>query len=129
MTGDKIGGISRNINKKMLFYLVLCIIYTIFAASLIKKGMNMNTITIDNKLYNEAILYAGKKRMSVAGLFESAVRNFMDLHPIKSKQSVLDSVEYKRALEAMDELMADEQTVSVPVDEDGRDARIAKYIL
>ena len=129
MTGDKIGGISTNINKKMLFYLVLCIIYTIFAASLIKKGMNMNTITIDNKLYNEAILYAGKKRMSVAGLFESAVRNFMDLHPIKSKQSVLDSVEYKRALEAMDELMADEQTVSVPVDEDGRDARIAKYIL
>ena len=89
----------------------------------------MNTITIDNKLYNEAILYAGKKRMSVAGLFESAVRNFMDLHPIKSKQSVLDSVEYKRALEAMDELMADEQTVSVRVDEDGRDARIAKYIL
>ena len=129
MTGDKIGGISTNINKKMLFYLVLCIIYTIFAASLIKKGMNMNTITIDNKLYNEAILYAGKKQMSVAGLFESAVRNFMDLHPIKSKQSVLDSVEYKRALEAMDELMADEQTVSVPVDEDGRDARIAKYIL
>ena len=53
----------------------------------------------------------------------------MDLHPIKSKQSVLDSVEYKRALEAMDELMADEQTVSVPVDEDGRDARVAKYIL
>ena len=88
-----------------------------------KKGINMNTITIDNKLYNEAILYAGKKRMSVAGLFESAVRNFMDLHPIKSKQSVLDSVEYKRALEAMDEFVADEQTVSVPVDEDGRDAR------
>ena len=72
-----------------------------------KKGINMNTITIDNKLYNEAILYAGKKRMSVAGLFESAVRNFMDLHPIKSKQSVLDSVEYKRALEAMDEFVAD----------------------
>ena len=29
----------------------------------------MNTITIDNNLYNEAILYAGKKRISVTGLF------------------------------------------------------------
>ena len=38
----------------------------------------MNTITIDNNLYNEAILYAGKRRMSVAALFESAVRKFMD---------------------------------------------------
>ena len=73
----------------------------------------MNTITIDNNLYSEAILYAEKKRMSIAGLFESAVRNFMDSHPIKSNKSVLDSIEYKRALEAMDE-----QTVSVPIDED-----------
>ena len=53
----------------------------------------------------------------------------MDSHPISSKKSVLDSIEYKRALEAMDEIMADEQTVSVPADEDGRDARIEKYIL
>ena len=89
----------------------------------------MNTITIDDNLYNEAILYAGKKRMSVAGLFESAVRNFMDSHPIKPRKSVLDSMEYKRALEAMDAIMADEQTVSVPVDENGRDARIEKLIL
>ena len=35
-------------------------------------------------------------------------------------------MEYKRALEAMDAIMADEQTVSVPVDENGRDARIEK---
>ena len=35
----------------------------------------------------------------------------------------------KKALEAMDAIMADEQTVSVPVDENGRDARIEKYIL
>ena len=53
----------------------------------------------------------------------------MDSHPIKSKKSVLDSIEYKRALEAMDEIMADEQTVSGPIDEDGRDARTEKYIL
>ena len=89
----------------------------------------MNTITIDNNLYNEAILYAGKRRMSVAGLFESAVRNFMDSHPIKPRKSVLDSMEYKKALEAMDAIMADEQTVSVPIDENGRDARIERYIL
>ena len=57
------------------------------------------------------------------------MRNFMDLHRIKSTKSVLDSVEYKNALEAMDEIMADEQTVSVPIDEDGRDARSEKYML
>ena len=83
----------------------------------------MNSVTIDNNLYNEAILYADRKKMSISGLFEFAVRNFMDLHPIKSTKSVLDSVEYKNALEAMDEIMADEQTVSVPIDEDGRNAR------
>ena len=91
-----------------------------FCSVINKERPNMNTITIDNNLYSEAILYAEKKRMSIAGLFESAVRNFMDSHPIKSKKSVLDSIEYKRALEAMDEIMADEQTVSVPIDEDGR---------
>ena len=89
----------------------------------------MNSVTIDNNLYNEAILYADRKKMSISGLFEFAVRNFMDLHPIKSTKSVLDSVEYKNALEAMDEIMADEQTVSVPIDEDGRDARSEKYRL
>ena len=89
----------------------------------------MNTITIDKNLYSEAILYAEKKRMSIAGLFESAVRNFMDSHPIKSNKSVLDSIEYKRALEEMDKIMADEQTVSVPIDEDVRDASLYKYIL
>ena len=67
--------------------------------------------------------------MSIAGLFESAVHNFMDSHPIKSKKSVLDSIEYKRALKAMDEIMADEQTVSGPIDEDGRDARTEKSLL
>ena len=89
----------------------------------------MNSVTIDNNLYNEAILYADRKKMSISGLFEFAVRNFMDLHPIKSTKSVLDSVEYKNALEAMDEIMADEQTVSGPIDEDGRDARSEKYML
>ena len=89
----------------------------------------MNSVTIDNNLYNEAILYADRKKMSISGLFEFAVRNFMDSHPIKSTKSVLDSVEYKNALEAMDEIMADEQTVSVPIDEDGRDARSEKYML
>ena len=89
----------------------------------------MNSVTIDNNLYNEAILYSDRKKMSISGLFEFAVRNFMDLHPIKSTKSVLDSVEYKNALEAMDEIMADEQTASVPIDEDGRDARSEKYML
>lgn len=89
----------------------------------------MNTIIIDNKLYNEAILYAGQKRMSVSGLFEYAVRQFMKLNPVKTKSSILASDEYKKALEAMDEIVADEQTFTVPLDEDGRDARVEKYML
>ena len=88
----------------------------------------MNTITIDNKLYNEAMQYADNKRMSVSALFEYAVRRFMELNPIRTKDSVLDSAEYKRALDYMDELMAGEQIVSVPSDEDGSEARIEKYV-
>ena len=88
----------------------------------------MNTITIDNKLYNEAMQYADNKRMSISGLFEFAVRKFMEHNPVRTKESVLDSAEYKRALDYMDELMAGEQIVPVPSDEDGRDARTEKYM-
>ena len=81
----------------------------------------MHTVTIDNHLYKEAILYASRKNISISGLFEYAVRNFMNLHPVKTKGSILDSIEYKKAL---DEITAGEQAVAVPADEDGRDARI-----
>ena len=41
-----------------------------FCSVINKERSNMNTITIDNNLYSEAILYAEeKKRMSIAGLF------------------------------------------------------------
>lgn len=88
----------------------------------------MNTITIDNKLYNEAMQYADNKKMSISGLFEYAVRKFMELNPVRTKNSILDSAEYKRALDYMDELMAGEQSISIPSNEDGRDARTEKYI-
>ena len=71
--------------------------------------------------YNERFLLSSHRNLDKKYNMES--------HPVKTKGSVFDSIEYKRALEAMDEILADEQTVSVPVDEDGRDARIEKYIL
>ena len=89
----------------------------------------MHTVTIDNHLYKEDILYASRKNISISGLFEYAVRNFMNLHPVKTKGSILDSIEYKKALEAMDEITAGEQAVAVPADEDGRDARIEQFSL
>ena len=97
-------------------------------ASIVKSILSMNTITIDNKLYKEAMQYADNKRMSISGLFELAVRKFMEHNPVRTKESVLDSAEYKRALDYMDELMAGEQIVSVPSDEDGRGARTEKYM-
>ena len=45
---------------------------------------------------------------------KSAVRNFMDSHPIKPRKSVLDSMEYKRALEAiLSESVAHQRTSAI----------------
>lgn len=89
----------------------------------------MSTVTIDPELYNEAIKYANNEKMSISGLFELAVRKLMDLHPMKANDTIPDSVEYRNALEYMDKLFAGEQNVSIPADEDGRDARAEKYVL
>lgn len=88
----------------------------------------MNTITIDSKIYNEALRYASRKRMSVSSLFEIAVRKLIDMSPAHQTSNVFESIEYEKALNFMDTIVSDSQTISVPVDEDGREARIEKYM-
>lgn len=88
----------------------------------------MSTITIDSRIYNEALQYASRKRMSVSNLFEVAVRKLMDMSPAHHTSNVYKSAEYEEALNFMDTIVSDSHTNSVPVDEDGREARIEKYM-
>lgn len=88
----------------------------------------MNTITIDSQIYDEALQYASKKKMSVSSLFEFAVRKLMDMKPAHQTQNVFESVKYEKALNFMDTIVADSYNIVVPVDEDGREARSEKYM-
>jgi len=88
----------------------------------------MNTITIDSQIYDEALQYASKKKMSVSHLFEVAVRKLLDMKPAHQTSNVFESLEYEKALNLMDTIVADSCKIVVPADEDGREARIEKHM-
>ena len=91
----------------------------------------MNTISINTRLYNDALNFASKKRMSISTLVELAVRHFIDVGQLQSSQSghaKIDQMEFQKALDHMDSLMSGYDGMVVPADEDGRDARVEKYL-
>lgn len=89
----------------------------------------MNTISIDSRIYGEALSYATKKKMSVSDLFELAVRKLMDKSPVSNTSDVTESAKYAEALDLMEDIVSDSYSnIHVPADEDGRDARVEKYL-
>ena len=88
----------------------------------------MNTVTIDSQLYNEAVRYATKERMTLSGLFELAVRRLMYVDTPQTSSKVIDRKEFQKALDYMNLLMSEEDNLSVPADEDGKAERLKKYL-
>ena len=92
---------------------------------------NMNTISINTSLYNDALNYASKKSMSISTLVELAVRHFISMrqpHFSDTMPKAFDKNAYRKALEYMDTLTAGDSDVIIPADEDGREARVEKYL-
>ena len=83
----------------------------------------MNTLTIDQALYDGAALYARQNNMSVQKVIELGVKLLLDnVHHSNTKTNDLEE-----ALKYVSTLSA-KGGRSVPVDENGRDARIEKYV-
>ena len=85
----------------------------------------MNTLTIDQAVYDGAALYARQNNMSVQKVIELGVKLLLDnVHHSNTKTN---DIELEKALKYVSTLSA-KGGRSVPVDENGRDARIEKFV-
>lgn len=90
----------------------------------------MNTINIDNSLYNSTIQYAQQHNMNINQVVEAGLKLLLSqISPKHEKaKSVWETGEYKDAMAYLDTL-SDSRGNNIPADEDGREARTEKYEL
>ena len=86
----------------------------------------MNTLTIDQAVYDGAALYARQNNMSIQKVIELGVKLLLD--NVRHSNTKANDMELEEALKFVSTLSA-KGGRTVPVDENGRDARIEKYIL
>ena len=90
-----------------------------------KERTNMNTLTIDQAVYDGAALYARQNNMSVQKVIELGVK--LLLTNVRHSNTKANDMELEEALKYVSTLSA-KGGRTVPVDENGRDARIEKYV-
>lgn len=85
----------------------------------------MNTIKINADIYHEAENYAKLNNLSIQNVIEKGLKTFFEnMRALKPRH---ESVDMKQALQYVSTLSASGSAV-VPADEDGREARSAKYL-
>lgn len=89
---------------------------------------NMNTVTINSKLYNSTELYAKKHKMTIEEVVESGLRLLLNSFGTKQNKvkTIWETGEYKNASAYLDSLV-DDGGKPIPAGDDGRDARTEKY--
>lgn len=86
----------------------------------------MNTLTIDQNIYNGAELYARQNNISIQEVFELGVK--LLLAKVNLAKPKNEDLELKEALKYVSTLSA-KGGRTVPVDENGSDARIYPHYL
>ena len=86
----------------------------------------MNTITIDQSVYEGAALYARQNNISIQKVIEQGVKLLLENVRLAKPQNV--DIELEKALKYVSTLSA-KGGRPVPANEDGRDARIEKFML
>ena len=124
MMGDKIGGYKQK-NKKKCFFIWFCLRFALSLQRKIKERTVMNTLTIDQAVYDGAALYARQNNMSVQKVIELGVKLLLD--NVRHSNTKTNDMELEQALKYVSTLSAKGGRI-VPVDENGRDARIEKYV-
>ena len=122
---DKIGCISTKKIKKTPF--LFCFVFDLnYLCGVINKERTvMNTLTIDQALYDGAALYARQNNMSIQKVIELGVKLLLD--NVRHSNTKTNDMELEQALKYVSTLSAKGGRI-VPVDENGRDARIEKYV-
>ena len=85
----------------------------------------MNTITIDPSVYEGAALYARQNNISIQKVIEQGVKLLLEKVRLAKPQNV--DIELEEALKYVSTLSA-KGGRPVPANEDGRDARIEKFM-
>ena len=85
----------------------------------------MNTITIDPLVYEGAALYARQNNISIQKVIEQGVKLLLEKVRLAKPQNV--DIELEEALKYVSTLSA-KGGRPVPANEDGRDARIEKFM-
>jgi len=91
----------------------------------------MNTISIDSNMYKGVSEYAQRYNMSIKEVVEHGIRlvlGTISTNVTSMKKSKTDKLSMEEAIEFVKTLSATGGS-PVPADEDGRDARIEKYLL
>lgn len=96
-----------------------------------KKRIIMNTISIDSDMYKGAAEYARRYNISIKEVVEHGIQlviGTINANVAKRKRAKTDKLSMKEAMEYVETLSASGGS-PVPADEDGREARIEKYML
>ena len=99
--------------------------FALSSQRIIKERTNMNTLTIDQAVYDGAALYARQNNMSIQKVIELGVK--LLLTNVRHSNTKANDMELEEALKYVSTLSA-KGGRTVPVDENGRDARIEKYV-
>ena len=95
---------------------------------IIKKGNNMNTITIDDpRVFMGGELFAKANHSSLKELVNKYVASlaanfYSSKDHAKEKEPLMESEEFKKAMAFMDSFVIEDLSSEVPVDEDGKGA-------
>ena len=95
---------------------------------IIKKGNNMNTITIDDpRVFMGGELFAKANHSSLKELVNKYVASlaanfYSSKEHAKEKEPLMESEEFKKAMAFMDSFVIEDLSSEVPVDEDGKGA-------
>ena len=121
--------LNKNLTLKKDNLFSFSLLNRFFALSsqrIIKERTKMNTLTIDQAVYDGAALYARQNNMSIQKVIELGVKLLLD--NVRHSNTKTNDMELEQALKYVSTLSA-KGGRTVPMDENGRDARIEKYIL
>ena len=81
----------------------------------------MNTVTLDNAIYNEMITYAQLNNISVSDVLKDCWHTFVEKTNYRTASvPYTETASFKQAMDVLDAFVADDLLSPVPAEEDGK---------
>ena len=86
-----------------------------------KTQVTMNTVTLDNAIYNEVSTYARLNNISVSDVLKDCWHAFVEkVNCSTASVPYTETASFKQAMDVLDAFVADDLQSPVPADEDGK---------